>query len=139
MSSAGKLILLLLLIIAVINLFGYFTRKLLGVERKHWFSYNHINKQHRIVDWTVRILFVVLYIIFAFYTLGNDMVDIPWYFETWFIILIFVFVSETVRAVMEWKYDENRKAYVATVIEMLFMGFIVAGVIGSISYGILSI
>ncbi|WP_269432250.1 DUF4181 domain-containing protein [Bacillus sp. FJAT-27245] len=125
--------------LAVINIFGYFIRKLLGVERRHWFSYNHINKQHRIADWTVRIMFVVLYIIFAFYTLSNDIMEIPWYFESWFIILSFIFVSETVRTVMEWKYDENRKAYVATIIEMLFMGFLVVGMIAGDIFSILSI
>ncbi|WP_082687106.1 DUF4181 domain-containing protein [Bacillus sp. FJAT-27445] len=90
-------------------------------------------------DWTVRITFTILFIIFGFYTIGNDIVEIPWYFETRFIILLLVFVSETVRAIMEWKYDENKNAYVATIIEMLFLGFVVAGVIGSIMYGIVSI
>lgn len=31
-------------------------RKLLGVKKKSFFSYNHVNETHRKIDWGIRIL-----------------------------------------------------------------------------------
>ena len=117
----GGLATILLFLIALalaISIFEYAVRRLLGVERRKRFSYNHINERHKKADWTVRIVFLILIFISTYYTINNE--ETVWYFESWFIIFIFLMVSETLRAIMEWKYGENKKASAATILVMLF-------------------
>ncbi|WP_460011981.1 DUF4181 domain-containing protein [Lysinibacillus sp. CTST325] len=115
------LILFLIALVLVISIFGFVIRKLLGVERKKWFSYNHLNDRHKKIDWSVRIIFTILFLISSYYMIDNDTVGIPWYFETWFILIVFLIMSEMLRALMEWKYAENKRDFVATIAEMMFM------------------
>ena len=117
----GGLVTILLFLIALafaISIFEYAVRRLLGIERRKRFSYNHINEQHKKADWTVRIIFLIPIFISTYYTFANE--ETVWYFESWFIILIFLMASETLRAIMEWKYAENKKAAAATILVMLF-------------------
>ncbi|MGE7947147.1 DUF4181 domain-containing protein [Lysinibacillus sp. NPDC093688] len=115
------LMLFLIVLLVIISLFGFAIRKLLGAERKKWFSYNYLNERHRKLDLSVRIFFTTLFLISTYYTIYNDMVEIAWYFETWFIIIISLIASEIIRAFMEWKYAKNRKDFVATIVEMMFV------------------
>ena len=115
-----KLIVFLISIVLVLIIFNYAVRKLLGVDRRKWFSYNHINERHKRLDWSVRIVFVI-YLFFVFlYTANNIEVGTPWYFQTWFIVIIFLIISELIRAFIEWKYVENKKAFIATFLELCF-------------------
>ncbi|MFE3574389.1 DUF4181 domain-containing protein [Lysinibacillus sp. NPDC059133] len=115
------LILFLIVLLLIIPLFGFVARKFLGAERKKWFSTDYLNERHKKLDLLVRLLFMTLVLISAYYTINNDTVEIAWYFETWFIIIVFLVSSEILRAFMEWKYAENRKDFVATIAEMMFM------------------
>lgn len=116
----GPLMLFLIVLVLVVSTFGFVIRKLLGVERKKWFSYNHINERHKKLDWSVRIIFMSLFLI-SYYMIDNDTFGIPWYFETWFILIVFLITTELLRTYMEWKYAENKRDFVATLAEMLFM------------------
>ncbi|KPN89423.1 DUF4181 domain-containing protein [Lysinibacillus sp. ZYM-1] len=120
-SELGTLLLFLIVLILIISIFGIVIRKLLGVGRKKWFSYNHLNEKHKKLDWSVRLTFTGLLFISTFHTNYNDILGVYWYFETWFILIAFVITSESLRAIMEWKYAENKKDFVATLAEMLFM------------------
>lgn len=120
-SGLGTLLLFLVVTVLVISIFEFVIRKLLGVERKKWFSYNHLNKRHKKLDWAIRIIFTILLLMSTYYTIYKDTVAIAWYFETWFILIIFVITSEMLRAIMEWIYAENNKDFVATIIEMIFI------------------
>ncbi|MGE7691384.1 DUF4181 domain-containing protein [Lysinibacillus sp. NPDC097214] len=115
------LMLFLIVLLVIISLFGFVIRKLLGAERKKWFSHDFLNERHRKLDLSVRLLFTTLVLISAYYTINTDTVEIAWYFETWFIIIVFLVSSEILRAFMDWKYAENRKDFVATIAEMMFM------------------
>ncbi|QQP14721.1 DUF4181 domain-containing protein [Lysinibacillus agricola] len=78
----GTLILFLIVLLLIISIFGFIIRKLLGVERKIWFSVNYLNERHKKLDWFVRILFTTLFLISTYYMIYNDNVGIAWYFET---------------------------------------------------------
>ncbi|MGE7999763.1 DUF4181 domain-containing protein [Lysinibacillus sp. NPDC093190] len=133
------LILFLIGLLLVISTFGFVIRKLLGVERKKWFSYNHLNERHKKLDWTVRIIFTSLFLISSYYTIYNDSVGTPWYFGTWFIIIVFLITSEMLRAFMEWRYAENKRDFVATIAEMMFMISIVLLTIKTDFFGLFNI
>ena len=123
MENTQILIILLLLIgIAIlINGFSYMMSKLLRVERKKWFSYNHINDVHKKVDWLFRIAFAIILIVSASYRISLEPSEPAWYLDTWFLLIISIILSESVRAYMEWKYEENRNAYVLTISETVFI------------------
>ncbi|MFJ7183394.1 DUF4181 domain-containing protein [Lysinibacillus xylanilyticus] len=135
----GPLMLFLIVVVLVINIFGFFIRKLLGVKRKKWFSYNHINERHKKLDWSVRIIFIGLFFISSYYRIVNDTFGIPWYFETWFILIVFLITSEMLRAFMEWKYAVNKRDFVATIAEMVFMFSIVFLVITTGFFGLFNV
>ncbi|MFJ7954249.1 DUF4181 domain-containing protein [Lysinibacillus sp. NPDC096418] len=95
-------------------------RKILKVERKKWFSYNHINDVHKKIDWAIRITFTILVLAYTFYLIFTNSPEFTGDIELWMVFLVFLVVTESVRAYMEWRYVENRKAYVLTIIEMVF-------------------
>ncbi|MFJ7886880.1 DUF4181 domain-containing protein [Lysinibacillus xylanilyticus] len=134
----GTLMLFLIVLVLVINIFGFVIRKLLGVERKKCFSYNHINERHKKLDWSVRIIFI-LFFISSYYMIDDDTLGIPWYFETWFILIVFLITSEMLRAFMEWKYAENKRDFVATIAETVFMISIVFLVITTGFFGLFNV
>lgn len=69
----------------------------------------------------------------------NNKIKIPWYFKTSFIIIVFLIASELLRAFMEWKYAENKRDFVATIAEMMFMIGIVFLTITTDFFGLLNI
>ncbi len=117
----GTLVLFLVVQLLIISIFEFVIRKLLGVERKKWFSYDYINERHKKLDRFVRIMYMILIVISSYYMSNNDTVGIAFYFKPWFIIIAFLVSSEMLRAFMEWKYAENKKDVVATIAEMMFM------------------
>ena len=136
----GELVRILLFLIALfvtLSIFEFAVRKLLGVERRKWFSYNHVNERHKKADWTVRIIFLILIFISTYYTFANE--ETVWYFESWFVIMIFLMASETLRAIMEWKYAEKKKAAAATILVMLFGASILLLTVATGFFGLFTI
>ena len=136
----GELVRILLFLIALfvtLSIFEFAVRKLLGVERRKWFSYNHVNERHKKVDWSVRIIFLILIFISTYYTFANE--ETVWYFESWFVIMIFLMASETLRAIMEWKYAEKKKAAAATILVMLFGASILLLTVATGFFGLFTI
>ncbi|MFF3102194.1 DUF4181 domain-containing protein [Viridibacillus arvi] len=117
-----KIVVLLLIFTGIILMFGYFMRKILKVERKKWFSYNHVNDLHKKIDWSIRITFTLIFITISYYMTYSDVNNIDWYFDMWvYFFLLFIFLSESVRSVMEWKYATNPNTYIVTVAEMVLI------------------
>ncbi|MGB8001975.1 MAG: DUF4181 domain-containing protein [Anaerobacillus sp.] len=53
-------------------------------------------------------------------TIISDTQDWYWFLQPWFLLLISIFVSETVDAIMERKYSENPNAYKLTISQIIF-------------------
>jgi len=79
------------------------------------------------------VLLVIWYI--SFLSVHPD--ELPWYFDIWVILIISFSVSGIVQAVMEWKYAENRKAYILTISEMGIGIFVLISAISAIAFGII--
>lgn len=116
-----ELLFILAIILLLLFSFNAVMRKLLKVEKKKVFSYNHVNEKHSKVDWTIRITIIVLMIIGFFVNVSRLPMDSIWFFETWFMLLILIIGTEVARAVIEWKYAENRNAYKFTVFQLIFI------------------
>lgn len=132
----NKLIVFLISLVLVLIIFNYTVRKLLGVDRKTWFSYNHINERHKKLDWTVRITFLIILFFIYLYTVSNIELITSWYFNPGFLVFIFLIISELLRAFMEWKYVENKKVFIATIIELCFAISIIILMIETNFFGI---
>lgn len=116
-----KLLLILSVFGVLLFLYNSIIRKLLKVEKKKIFSYNHINSKHKKIDWTIRISIIVCMLIGFFIQVENDFSGGYWFFETYFLLFIFIILSEIATAIMEWKYAKNRNAYLFTIFQLLFI------------------
>ncbi|UOE96335.1 DUF4181 domain-containing protein [Alkalihalobacillus sp. LMS39] len=73
------------------------------------------------MDWTIRIITSVVFMVGFFITFTREPADISWFVQPWFILVMFVIVSELVTAVMERKYAENPNDYKFTVSQVIFL------------------
>ena len=105
-------------------LFSAIVRRILKVEKKKMFSYNHLNERHKKIDWTIRIAFVVVMIVGAIINSTRFPLNPILFLEPYFLLIMLTFSTEIVTAVMEWKYAENRNAYIFTVLQLLFIALL---------------
>lgn len=84
-----------------------------------WFSNNYVNEIHKKLDWSVRIIFIILFLISNYYTFTNESTGTYFNLIPWFVLIILLILSELLRAFMEWKYAENKRDYIATIAELL--------------------
>lgn len=112
-----------LLVLSIYFLLVFIVNKVLRfwlkVEKKTFFSYNHLNDKHKKVDWTIR--FTFLFILTLGWIINFNRIEKIWFLETYVLGFIFIIVSETVRAIMEWKYAENRNDYLFTSIQLVLI------------------
>lgn len=116
-----KLLLVLSIFVVVLYLYNSMIRKFLKVEKKKFFSYNHINEKHKKIDWTIRIIIVVGMLVGYFTNVQNDLSDGYWFLETYFLLFLFIVITEIATAIMEWKYAKNKNAYLVTIFQLLFI------------------
>ncbi|WP_400246636.1 DUF4181 domain-containing protein [Niallia sp. JL1B1071] len=120
-----KLLILLFVFLIASNIFDLVARKILKLERRKFFSYNHINKVHERIDWGIRIAF--MFILFTAFVI-NYAYNL-WYLQPYFVLLLFITISGLTRALIELKYLENRKEALFTILQLgflllLFSGFV---------------
>lgn len=116
-----RFIMLLAIVLLSFISFNAIMRKWLKVERKKFFSYNHVNEKHKKVDWTIRIITITTILLGFVINMSRDSIEWFWFLQPWVILAISIVVSETIRAVMERKYAENPNAYKLTICEILFI------------------
>lgn len=131
-----KLLFLIAVLSLAIFLFNALMRKLLKVERPKAFSYNHVNDTHKKIDWSIRILFIFLMLVGGFINATRLDEETYLFLETWFLLFVLVFITETIRAVMERKYAKNPNAYLYTVSQMVFAMLLVIFVFSTDFFGI---
>lgn len=119
-----KFFLFLFVLWLVMFLFSRIVRRILRVEKKKMFSYNHLNEKHKKIDWTIRFAFIVVMIVGAIINSTRFPLNPILFLETYFVLMMLVFSTEIVTAVMEWKYAENRNAYIFTVLQLLFIAIL---------------
>lgn len=116
-----KFLLFLVIIGLLMFSFNTITRKVLKVKKKRAFSYNHLNGLHKKIDWTIRITFVVAIIVGGIINTSRLPLNPILFLEPYFLLIMLIFLTEIVTAVMEWKYAENRNAYIFTVLQLIFI------------------
>lgn len=106
-----ELIIILSVVILLVGGIPAVCRYRMGASKKKWFSYNHINKFHKKVDWTLRIVFVISLIICTI--LFNSQ---P--FITFIIFGFFILTQIGAQAYIEWRYSDNRKDFQVSLIQL---------------------
>ncbi|TFE02293.1 DUF4181 domain-containing protein [Jeotgalibacillus salarius] len=114
----------LLFIVAVFLIFyipiSMISRRLLGAKRGKIFSTDYVNAVHKKADWVIRGIFIAVLIIGFIINAAMFSSDLKWYLQPYFFMFVFIGVTELLRAFMEWKYEENRKAYLYTLIILTY-------------------
>ncbi|TKD72210.1 DUF4181 domain-containing protein [Pseudalkalibacillus hwajinpoensis] len=87
-----------------------------------------MNKLHSKVDWSIRITFMVAIIMGAIYNVTRLPAESLWYLEAWFVLFVFLVVSESVQVIFEWKYAINRRDYMYTLSLLSFNVIVVIAV-----------
>jgi len=122
--------------IFVINIF---LRKWLKVDRKKFFSYDHVNDKHNKIDWTVRIIFIIFMFI-GFFTNATRHPDEPiWFIQPHIILFFLLFSTEIIRAIMEKKYSENPNDYLFTSIQLVIIALFIASLFMTNFWGLVDL
>lgn len=115
------LLLIFAIFLVILAVFNAIMRKWLDVEKPKAFSNNHINDKHKKIDWSIRIFGITLIVVGFFVNVIRLPLKPYFFLETWFVLLVLLFASEIVRAVMERKYAKNPNAYIYTISQMVFL------------------
>ena len=116
-----KLFLLLFILGLVIFLFNTLIRKLLNVKKRKTFSHYHLNNLHKKIDWTIKNTIIIVMIIGFFINISRPPSNTIDYLQPHILLILSIFLTETVTAFMEWKYAENRNAYILTLVQLTFL------------------
>lgn len=115
-----------------------FLRKRLNVEKKEFFSYNHVNEQHKKIDWAIRITFIV-FVLFGFFINANpDPSKHIWFLQTHILMFGFIVVTELVRIVMEKRYAKNKNDYIFTAVQLGVISLFLLAVFSTDFFGLLA-
>ncbi|MFD1928920.1 DUF4181 domain-containing protein [Sporosarcina siberiensis] len=106
-----ELLIILLIIILLVGIIPAIFRYRMGAKKRKWFSYNQVNKLHKKVDLTLRIVFVIFFITFAILFNIHP-------FSTYIMIGLFVLTQIGVQAYMEWRFSDNRKDFQVSLIQL---------------------
>jgi hypothetical protein len=118
---------LIVSILAIIAASKFVLRKVFNIKKvkKKIFSYNHINRAHRIADWTVRLTALTVYMIFMYQLYYHDISV-----NLFLFIMTLVFTSESfIRAYFEWKVSPNPKQSILSLGEGVILIIIVLVII----------
>ncbi|PDZ52876.1 polysugar degrading enzyme [Bacillus sp. AFS094611] len=105
---------ILIIIIIGLAIGGYlleqFLRKKLNVEKRGFFGYKHVNSLHVKIEIGLIIIYVIssCYYIFKFENAKMA-----------YVMFVYLGISLTLRAWMEWKYDRKSKEYILSITGMV--------------------
>ncbi|QFG00370.1 DUF4181 domain-containing protein [Psychrobacillus glaciei] len=130
-----KLIFVIVIFSLLFIIFGSVMRRWLKVEKKKRFSHNHVNDKHQEIDWTIRMIFIAFIILGSFINVTRDYTERIWFLESWYLLFGLTILSEAVRALMEWKYADNKKAYIFTMSRLVFGMILVISILRTNFFG----
>jgi len=133
-----KLIFLIVILSLLFFIFNSVMRRWLKVDKKKFFStLNHLNDKHKKVDWTIRIIFISFMIVGFYFNSTRDYTERIWFLEPWYLLFGLTILSEAVRAFMEWKYADNKNAYLFTLSQLVFGMIVVISILTTNFFGMI--
>lgn len=122
----------------VLFLMNKFLRKRLNVKKKKFFSYNHVNEQHKKIDWVIRITFIVFVLFGFFINVREDPSKHIWFLQTHILMFCFIILTELVRIIMEKRYAENKNDYIFTAVQLVVISVFLLAVFTTDFFGLLA-
>ncbi|MER2118892.1 MAG: DUF4181 domain-containing protein [Solibacillus sp.] len=122
----------------VLFLMNKFLRKRLNVKKKKFFSYNHVNEQHKKIDWVIRITFIVFVLFGFFINVREDPSKHIWFLQTHILMFGFIILTELVRIIMEKRYAENKNDYIFTAVQLVVISVFLLAVFTTDFFGLLA-
>lgn len=119
-NMGTKLAIIAIILTLAMYFFSTFMRKYLKVDKRKLFFAVPVNSRHKKIDWGIRIIFINI-ILISYFLESLHVGGTTWYFEIWFVMIMYLVVTELARAYMEWKYKDNSKAYVFTLAQLVFI------------------
>ena len=107
----------------------------LKVEKNKFFSHNHVNDKHQKIDWTIRIIFVAFIVLGSFINVTRDYSERIWFLEPWYLLFGLTILSGAIQASMEWKYADNKNAYIFTLSQLVFGMILVISILTTNFFG----
>ena len=130
-----KLIFMIVILLLLFIIFELVMRQWLKVEKKKRFSHNHVNDKHSKIDWSIRIIFIAFIILGSIINANRDYTERIWFLEPWYVLFGLIILSEAVRALMEWKYADNKNAYIFTLSQLVFGMILVISILTTNFFG----
>ncbi|MDV2884580.1 DUF4181 domain-containing protein [Alkalihalophilus pseudofirmus] len=132
-----KFFIFILLTALVLFLFNEGMRRLLKLEKRGFFNKDgYVNKRHKVIDRTIRAIFLLLMIIALIMNVTRDSVEMFRIFDPAILLFFMLFLTETTRSVMEYKYSEERNRYLLTASFVLFTSILVISMFMTDFYGL---
>jgi len=116
-----KLFLFIGILLLLSSIFSSLMRNFLKVEKRKAFSNKPLNEKHKKINRIILTGFIIIILITQFFIIARDIKEPAWYLKTPFISIIFIVALGIVKAFIEWKYAENRKEYVFTISQLIFI------------------
>ncbi|ERN54038.1 DUF4181 domain-containing protein [Alkalihalophilus marmarensis] len=127
----------ILLTALVLFLFNEGMRRLLKLEKRGFFNKAvYVNKRHKVIDRTIRAIFLVFMIIALIVNVTSDSIEMIRIFDPAILLFFMLFLTESTRAVMEYKYSEERNRYLLTASFVLFTSILVISMLMTDFYGV---
>lgn len=121
LESLGKLAALIGIMLLLLSVFNFIMRKVLHVERRKFFSYNHMNESHKKGDRVKQTASIIAIVLVWIIMINNrDLVEkSPWILLG--VTVGFGVIQEGFRALMEWKYKQGQNDYLYTIYQLVFI------------------
>ncbi|KIL51558.1 hypothetical protein KP77_10700 [Jeotgalibacillus alimentarius] len=121
LSGAGGfgIFLTLLVVFGVLLLFRPVVGRMMGVDpQKISLKRHYINETHKKIEWVLfgaLITVIITVFIIQVPLIFNDE-GLKWYLDPMPWILVLLVISESIKAYLEWKHEENRRNYKLTLL-----------------------
>ncbi|PHB58470.1 polysugar degrading enzyme [Bacillus wiedmannii] len=104
----------ILIIIIGLDIGGYFLEQFLRIklnmEKRGFFGYKHVNSLHVKIEIGLIIIYIIGSCYYMFKFENSKMA---------YVMFIYLGISSTLRAWMEWKYDRGSKEYILSITGMV--------------------
>ncbi|SHM46059.1 protein of unknown function [Gracilibacillus kekensis] len=125
-----QLIVTITVIIALWCSITYLLRKWLNISKESLLSNHQLNNEYNHINWSIRILFLLIMITGFVINLERDPFERFKFLEPFFLLFIYLLVSQITGAFIQWKYIGNRNVAIYILSRLfLVIAFIISFII----------
>ena len=104
-------------------------------QKKVFSCQDQMNERHKKIDLAIRLVFIPLILAGSFSNFERGFTERIWFFETGFIVLCLILLTEAVQVYMEWKYSGNKNDYIYTLCQLVFIAVLAISLLTTDFFG----